>query len=276
MNRRQAIAGTVAGAAMLAAASEAGGETAQGQGATFVLVHGAWHGGWCWRDVVPLLQVRGARVFTPTLTGLAERAHLRTPTPTLSTHIEDVARLIECEELQNVVLVGHSYGGMVITGVADRLASRLRHLVYLDAAVPDDGETMITQMPGISRDEARATEAQIRSFAAGDWLPPFPPAMLGVPESDSASTAWLTRRMTPHPLPTWLEPIRLPNGAARLPSTFILCTAPILPQSAVAEHAARIRADRSGRWRYRELATGHEAMVTAPRQTADLLLEAAT
>src|SRR5437660_801825 len=109
--------------------------------ATFVLVHGAWHGGWCWRKLMPLLRSAGHAVWTPTLTGLGERAHLGNPDVGLSTHVQDVVNVLEYEDLSNVVLVGHSYGGMVITGVAHQMPGRLAHLVYLDAFVPKDGQS---------------------------------------------------------------------------------------------------------------------------------------
>lgn len=119
-------------------------------GQTFVLVHGAWHGGWCWRDVAARLRSRGALVHTPTLTGLGDKKHLRAAYQGLQTFITDVAATIETEELQDVVLVGHSFGGMVITGVADRMAERIKHLVYLDAFAPNDGQSVVTCAPGAS------------------------------------------------------------------------------------------------------------------------------
>src|SRR5690348_13524991 len=115
--------------------------------ANIVLVHGGWIGGWCWQRVTPLLVAARHRVYTPTLTGLGERAHLLTQEIDLSTHIQDVVGLIECEELENVVLVGQSYAGMVITGVADRMAARLSRLVYLDAFVPQDGQCLADLVP---------------------------------------------------------------------------------------------------------------------------------
>ncbi|MGZ0244868.1 MAG: alpha/beta fold hydrolase, partial [Alphaproteobacteria bacterium] len=114
--------------------------------ASFVLVHGAWHGGWCWRDVRRVLEEHGHTVFTPTLTGLGERSHLLSPDIDLETHIADVINLLVWEELNDVILVGHSYGGMVITGVADQAKDRLRHIVYLDAFLPADGESSATHI----------------------------------------------------------------------------------------------------------------------------------
>jgi len=110
---------------------------------TFVLVHGAWHGGWCYRQTAAALRKMGHEVFTPTHTGVGERAHKADENITLETHIRDVAGCIEAEEISEVILVGHSYGGMVITGLADRMADRIKALVYLDAFVPDDGDSLL-------------------------------------------------------------------------------------------------------------------------------------
>src|SRR5262245_14863398 len=128
--------------------------------ATFVLVHGAWHGGWCWQRVSPLLRARGHEVFAPTLTGLGERSHLLTREIGLETHVADVVNAIRWEDLTDVVLCGHSYGGMVISGAADRMADRVRSLVYLDAFVPADGQSIFDFMTAERaegfRDGARA------------------------------------------------------------------------------------------------------------------------
>ena len=278
--RRGALGCAVAAVAVTPAAGVSAATLAGSAGAkrSFVLVHGAWHGGWCWRDVRARLEADGHRVFAPTLTGLGERAHLRAPVPGLSVHVRDVCGLIEAEELSDIVLVGHSYGGMVVTGVADAMRERIAHVVYLDAAVPRDGQSMITQAPGSTADSAAATETQLRALAPdGVWMQPLPPAALGVPPSNEAATAWLARRMTPHPLPSWTEPLPLAQGGSEgLARTYVLCTAPVLEQASFAAHAALIRTGAAGSgWRYRELATGHEAMVTEPLATAALLLEAA-
>jgi len=126
---------------------------------TYVLVHGAWHGGWCWKKVAPALRAAGHVVYTPTLTGLGERAHLANPAIDLATHVADVVNLLEAEELDKVVLVGHSYGGMVVTGVADRAADRIGRLVYLDAANPKDGQSLVDV----------AVRSSSRSGPSGVW-----------------------------------------------------------------------------------------------------------
>ncbi len=174
--------------------------------ANIILIHGAFHGGWCWRDVAEPLRRDGHRVFAPSLTGLGDRSHLLNADVDLDTHIADVRNLIETEELDEVVLVGHSYGGMPITGVADVLAERLSALVYLDAIMPEDGESAMvirTRVPG-------ATLAMDRP-ADGVGVP-APPAHVFGPTG--AIGAWVDRQMTPHPFATMTQPIRL-TGAWR-------------------------------------------------------------
>ena len=139
---------------------------------TFVLVHGAWHGGWCWRRVSDRLLTAGHRVFTPTLTGLADRAHLLTPEVNLMTHVQDVVGLIQSEELEDIVLCGHSYGGMVITGVAEALRSRIDAMVYLDAFVPEPQQSLVDAMPEDRREKARlafGSNWRIPSPSAASW-----------------------------------------------------------------------------------------------------------
>lgn len=238
-----------------------------------VLVHGAWHGGWCWDRVRPVLEAAGFRVFTPTLTGLGDRAHLRHPVPGLRTHIDDVARLIEAEQLEQVVLVGHSYAGMVVTGVADRLRGRIRHLVYLDAAVPGDGDSFASHIPGISDEIVARRIAAFKAMASdGEWLAPPSPDVVGV--SDPEDAAWLARQLTPHPLRTWLDPLPLPNaGHAGIPKTYVLATKPETTIMGYPLHAEI--AGKGGEWTRREIACGHDMMVVEAAWTAALIIEAA-
>ncbi len=223
--------------------------------ATFVLVHGAWHGGWCWKKVTPLLQAAGHQVLTPTLTGLGERAHLLNPQIDLSTHIQDITSVLEYEDLRNVVLVGHSYGGMVIAGVAEKAGVRLAGLVYLDAFLPENGKAVkdYTQLPPV-RDDG--------------WRIPTlgPPSAYGV--TDERDVAWMTPRLGDQPLKTFTQPVQLSSDRDRsLSQTFIQCTkAPFFAE-------AGERAKRRG-FRYRELfSAGHDAMVTKPKELAKILLE---
>jgi pimeloyl-ACP methyl ester carboxylesterase len=245
--------------------------------ATFVLVHGAWHGGWCWRDVRATLINNGHDVFTQTLTGLGERSHLLSPDVDLNTHILDVANVLEWEELTDVILVGHSYGGHVITGVADRAKSRLRHIVYLDAYLPADGESPLTHGMAARNPDITAEEIQVeldrRRSTANEkgGVPSHIPNLFDVPEDRPELHDWVSRRITLQPLNSQLQTIRLENdGSEGLPRTYILCTASSL-RSALLAHAEMAKSSPS--WRYRELATGHDAMVTLPEGTAALLME---
>jgi pimeloyl-ACP methyl ester carboxylesterase len=226
--------------------------------ATFVLVHGGWDGGWAWKQVEPHLRAAGHEVLRPTLTGSGERMHLATPEIGLDTHVTDVVNVLRYEELADAVLVGWSYGGMVITGVAERVPERLRHLVYLDAFVPRDGDSLLGLL---GPEGAGVLEQQARELGDGWRIPlPFPGA---------------TDRNTDVVLKTATQPLRVENpAAARLARTYILCTEK--PDSPLFRHftAAAARAQAEG-WRYRELPTGHTAVWTMPSETAALLVEAA-
>lgn len=251
--------------------------------ANFVLVHGAWHGGWCWRDVRRILEDNGHTVFTPTLTGLGERSHLLSPDTDLETHIADVVNLLVWEELNDVILVGHSYGGMVITGVADRAKDRLRHIVYLDAFLPVDGESSATHIVKLLNPDATDADfaAEVaRRHAAGNALGGVAPdldRLFDIPADMVEKRAWVKRRVTPHPVGTQVTPIRLENsglesgGPDELPRTYILCT------GAPGRTPFMVLADRLRRddgWTYRELDTTHDSMVTMPSETAALFMEA--
>ncbi len=227
---------------------------------TYVLVHGAWHGGWCWKKVKPLLQAAGREVYTPTLTGLGERAHLLSRQVGLDTHVQDVVGVLEWEDLQDVVLVGHSYGGMVIAGVADRVAERLAHLVYLDSAVPSDGQALLDCVG----DRFRADMAEAaRSRGEGWRVPPWSAERLGL--VDNADAAWVIPKLVPQPYKTFQDPVRFRSPTAlALPRTYIHCVGQ--PPS------ARERPPFTAAMDYYRLAAGHNAMVTAPEELADLLL----
>ena len=226
-----------------------------------VLVHGAWGGAWIWRDVLPLLRAAGHRVHAVTLTGDGERAHLRNAGITLRTHIADVVGLVEAEELSEVALVGHSYGGQVITGAADALHGRIRQLVYVDAMVPLPGEGW----GGGHSPEIVA--ARTAAAAANDnALPPPDPAGFGL---DGAARDWLLRRQVPHPFGPYREP--LPFDADRwraLPRAFIDCNNPAYPTI----DGSRRRVREQGDWTIVELPTGHCPMVSMPAAFARALL----
>ncbi|MDP8987365.1 MAG: alpha/beta fold hydrolase [Actinomycetota bacterium] len=233
--------------------------------ATLVIVHGAWSGGHAWRWVRPLLRQAGHEVFTPALTGLGERAHLARPEVDLDTHIRDVVGMLEYEDLREVVLVGHSYGGVVITGAAEHLAPRLAQLVYLDAEVPEDGQSEYDLVPP----DERATYEGLAAAKGEGWRIP-PPVPETLPDDLDPDVRWVLSRMVPQPQRTFTQAVRLPNAAAAsLPRTYIFCTE---GKSGEAPPAYVQRARSEPGWRYRELAAGHAAHVTAPRELADLLL----
>jgi pimeloyl-ACP methyl ester carboxylesterase len=243
---------------------------------TFVLVHGAWHGGWCWADVATLLREQGARVFTPTMTGLGERSHLRSAYQGLETFITDISSVIEREELTDVILVGHSFGGMVVTGVADRMPDRIKHIVYLDAAVPADGHSMVAR-PEMPQAVADQITANLRALTSdGEWMAPVALDVLGLAAEPEALRQRIARGMTEHPLSSWTDSLHFQNGGPRCPRTYILCNQPQMEQTSFPAHyeAARSGAYGPG-WTTHTLATGHEAMLTQPQAVADLLMAAA-
>lgn len=232
--------------------------------ATFVLVHGARNGGWVWKFVTAHLRAAGHEVYSPTLTGLGERAHLLRPDINLDTHITDVVNVLEFEDLRDVVLVGHSYGGMVISGVAEQAVGRLAQLVFLDAYIPQDGQTGYDQL---TPEDLVALLELVRTQGEG-WLGPAPaPGSLADRIRDEVVRNWAEPRFRPHPMGTFAQPLRLQNSAAAaLPRTYIYCT--VMP--GFEREAAWVRSQ--PHWRYRELSTFHGAPLTAPRDLADLLL----
>jgi pimeloyl-ACP methyl ester carboxylesterase len=245
-------------------------------GQTIVLVHGAWHGGWCWRDVADRLSARGARVFCPTMTGLGDRRHLRAAYQGLATFVDDVAGVIEREELTGVTLVGHSFGGMVVTGVADRLQDRVKHIVYLDAAVPVDGHSMIA-MPDTPAEVVAGTIAGLKALAPdGEWMMPIPLDALGLAGAPEALRVRITRGLTEHPLSSWTDVLHFKNGGPKCPRTYVWCNQPAMERTAFPTHYENVKAGRYGpNWTAHILATGHEAMFTMPAETAALIASAA-
>lgn len=238
-----------------------------------VLVHGAWAGGWAWKRVASILRARGHEVFTPTLTGLGERRHLATPQVDLDTHINDIVNLLAYEDLERVVLVGWSYGGMVISGVLDRIPQRLTHVVYLDAEVPRDGESDFDLCGPKCRAE---TEEGARTSGDG-WrvsLSSADEALLRGWIPDDATRQWFISKLvsSPQPIKTFSQPLRLLNAAAdSVPRTFIRC--PV--DGAIWAHiydpiADRLRADK--RWQVREVAANHLAPIVAPDLVVEELL----
>ena len=222
--------------------------------ATYVTVHGAWDGAWFWRPVARHLQAAGHEAFTATLTGSGERAHLARRDVDLATHVEDVVNVLRYEDLRGVILVGHSYGGMVITGVAERAPERLAKLVYLDAFVPQDGQALADLFPP---EVVAWLEERARTLGDGWRVPPDPP------DAD---------RRTDFPLAALRQPLAVRDPqAARLPRAYVACAesrgVPLFAHFEAAE--ARARAEG---WDVRELPTGHVPMQTMPRELAGLLL----
>lgn len=233
--------------------------------ATYVLVHGGGHGGWCYGLVAPMLRSEGHAVYAPTLTGCGERSHLLTADVDLETHIEDVVRVLHYEDLTGVILVGHSYGGMVITGVADRIPERVGQLVYLDGAIPEDGESLAEMTPALMA-AARREGQVVDGVEVVLWPGEGAGRRYGV--TDPEALAWMQERLTPHPWKSFTQPLRLVDPAAvkRIPRTNINCTETVALRPP--ERAARaFEADRV--W---EIDTGHDLMITEPRAVADLLL----
>lgn len=226
--------------------------------ATFVLVHGAWHGSWCWKHVRRLLQDRGHDVFTPTLTGVADRSHLMLREVNLETHILDVVNLIRWEELSDVVLCGHSYGGAVVTGAADRVPDRIRSLVYLDAFVTEDGENVVQHAP----------------FADGQvvdgWkVRPIPAETFSVNAGDRE---WVDRQCTVQSIECWQQPIRLTGGIDRIKNIIYILAhgwgGGTSPFSTFYEKA------KSKGWKALVIPSGHDVMLDKPDELARALLEA--
>lgn len=265
ISRRDVLGGT-AGFAMtteLAAQPLAGSERPP-----IVLVHGAGHGGWCWKMVREQLLADGFSVFTPTLTGLGERVHLRSPSLSLETHILDVENLIRWEELDNVILVGHSYAGMVITGVCDRLKSRIAHVIYLDAALPKNGQAAF---PDLTRE---IVEERSGPLVEGYLMTVNNLAALGVANEGPEIRAWMQRRLTEHPLQLMTEPITLVNGGSEgVARTFILCADPDRLPPRISKKISALKDDPS--WRYVEKVGPHNVMITDPLWTAALIADTA-
>lgn len=224
---------------------------------TFVLVHGAWRGSWCWKRVRRLLQIEGHEVFTPTLTGLGERSHLASPNVGLDTHILDIFNLLRWEQLSDVVLSGHSYGGAIVTGVADRAPDQIRALVYVDAFVPEDGENLGDRSPP--------------DRVADGWkvLPP-PARSFNVNDRDRD---WVDAQCTAQSLACWEQSISLTGASDRVPRTFVLATGwggeepPSTPEYE--------KANRRG-WNTVALKSGHDVMLDQPEELTRILTHAAT
>jgi len=230
--------------------------------ATFVLVHGAFHGGWCWHPVAEGLRHLGHRVFTPTLTGLGERQHLLSPAVDLNLWVSDITAVIELEGLSNIILVGHSFGGQVVSGVADRCRPRIQHLVFLDGGPAEPGVPVAAAMPRVVWDARMAAAIECRFVRC---FPNPPAAYFGI--DDPALAAWLESRLTPMPVNVYTDTLALsyPVGEG-LPASFIHCTRPALEIAVRAATRARALG-----WDVIEVPASHEAMLTAPADIVSIL-----
>ncbi|SEG97680.1 Alpha/beta hydrolase family protein [Nonomuraea solani] len=225
---------------------------------TYVLVHGAWHGGWCWRHVAARLREAGHEVHTPTLTGLGERAHLAGPEIGLRTHVDDLLGLLRYEDLRDVVLVGHSYAGLVVREAADRVPERISRITMVDAWAGEDGESLDDLAPAFFRD-------WIESATVDGLIPLSPGAAATVGVTDPDQVAWLEARLTPQPRRTFSEPTRLSGAVDAIPCRAVLCTpGGAMPFEQLAEKHG---------WAATVLDVGHDAMVTAPEALTDNLLK---
>lgn len=230
--------------------------------ATFVIAHGAWSSGWAWKKMRPLLRAAGHEIFTPSYTGLGERSHLATSDVTLSTHIQDILNVLFYEDLTDVILMGHSYGGMVATGVADRASERIRKVMYLDAFVPRHGQALRDLAPG-------TRVSQMAAETADNWLiEPNPPSSDASPED----LAWVTARRGPQPRKTFEEPVQLTGAVDRLPRVYIYCLRK-QPGDVFGQFAARARSEAG--WTYEEIDATHSPNITAPEALAEILLRQA-
>jgi pimeloyl-ACP methyl ester carboxylesterase len=233
--------------------------------ATYVLVHGGHHGGWCYQKVARRLRQAGHEVYAPTLTGVGERRHLLSPRVDLQMHIDDVVNTLVFEDLRDVILVGHSYGGMVITGVADRARDRIRELVYLDAAHPRNGESLAdvaVQIMAICQDWVR----EVDGVEMVTWPETLKPEFFGV--TDPQDVEWMRARLQTHPWKCYTQKLQLQDEAAvrRIARTDIDCS----PR--VRDFDERRRAESKLAVRSWEIDTGHDLMVTEPEKLTEMLL----
>jgi pimeloyl-ACP methyl ester carboxylesterase len=222
----------------------------------FVVAHGAWSAGWAWKKMHPLMVQRGHQLVTPTYTGLGERAHLARPDVDLDAHIADILAVLEFEDLNSVNLIGHSYGGMVATGVADRARARVAQLIYLDSFVPDDGDSLLDLLPPASRAQ--------RQPGPDGWR--IPPTMMP-PDTAPEDVAWCTPRRQPTPAKTFSQKLRLRNGPLSLPRHYGYCT-----RHSADDRFRRFyeRAKREG-WGTYEIDSSHNPHITCPDVLAALL-----
>ena len=256
--RRTVLTGAIGAAALATSSTPASAQIAP---RTFVLIHGAWGGGWVWRRLADLLEKAGHKVFTPTLTGLGERSHLLNAQVNLTTHVTDVASVIKWERLDDIVLVGHSYGGMVITGVAEQAEMAIASIVFLDAFVPENGQALADIAPGPA---GLVRTARERGQIA---VPPLSAESFRVNEKDRA---WIDAMCTPHPIATFTEKLVVTGARERFAKKAYV-RASGYPSAPLDAAYAKCRA---AGWRTHEMPCGHYVMVDLPEGLAEILLQA--
>ncbi len=230
---------------------------------TFVLAHGAWHGGWCYARVAKILRARGHHVLTPTFTGLGERSHLHSPAINASTHVEDIVNLLRFENLSDVVLVGHSYGGLITTKLADLMPDRIRALIYLDGYVGEDGCSALD----LDLPEASAFHLERAKANGGHTIPPVPASAFGV---NAADRPWVDSLCTPQSFATLAERLTLTGRHREITSRgYVLATGwQGSPFPAIYD-----RISQQPGWRLKQFDCGHDVMLDMPQETAALLEE---
>ncbi len=276
MTRRAAVRLGAGGVAATLAARGARPAAAKNEPATFVLVHGAWGGAWIWRDVITHLREAGHNVYATTATGMGDRYHLADAAINLDVYITDVVNVLEYEDLNDVILVGWSFGGMIITGVAERVPERLSHVVYFDAAVPADGESAADVFGMTEEGRVQFVAGLVASGVAED-LPGFVPVAFAEEwlrsiTPDPTVQEWIFTYLTPQPLPTWVQPIQIGNpDAAAVPHVYIYCTEAKDPAADVEmQIAEQLRADPA--WTVVDLVDTHMAPVNDPLGSAEVLM----
>ena len=229
--------------------------------ATFLVAHGAWSAGWSWKKMRPLLRAQGHELYTPTYTGLGERSHLAHKDIDLETHIADVLGVLKYENLRNVILIGHSYGGMVATGVADRATERLSHLVYLDAFAPRDGQSLLD----LQNEETRNRIREGAKKEGDGWRIPQNPVP---PDTNELDVAWIMERRVMQPLKTFEQKIKLTGAVDKLPKTYIYCT---VSRPGDVFRQFRDRASSEKGWKCIDIDASHSPHVTAPEALVNIL-----
>ena len=235
--------------------------------ATFLLVHGAWHGGWCWKRVARRLSAKGHLVYTPTLTGLGERSHLAGPEIDLGCHIKDILGVLDTEELSDVIICGHSYGGQIITPVIDQRIKSFRAGVWLDAFVPENGQSLLDSWPP---EHAQKILEKVLKLGEGWKIPPMKPEYFGV--MNQQDIEWVSRRCVPQPFKTFSEPVQLTGIWKTIPRKMYIL-AELHPNSNFERFSGPL--SQKPDWDVRTVPSGHDVMVDKPEILTEILLEIA-